>query len=430
MIDTGKENLLVCALCGLTDKNTLATLQDLSPSIFGDPVHADIARTAQRLWRQHGEVTVDLVQSAGDDAWRELVEVRAFPLGILSSTVSGPIALEARRIVTQLARVRKARELAEYAEHAAQFGDLTKAEEHYGGIAAALMEGRQARQSVSIGEVGSALAARYTSKTSTVRGVGMETGIGGWDAGTLGLLGLHRTHLTILAARPAMGKTALALNIAWHVAKTGVPVLFSCGEMTSEELGERLLSHITQIEYSRIRTGRIDSNQLESVHRAFAEMSRTPLHLWDAGRVTATDLLAQARLVGSKEGKPVGLLVVDYLQRMGCDHPYREPRHKVAHNAEALKTMAQDEDMCVLALAQLNRGLEGRGDKRPLMADLREAGEIEQEANEILCLYRHGVYYEETPDHVTELIVRKARGARTGTIDLSWHGATMTFKDA
>ena len=102
----------------------------------------------------------------------------------------------------------------------------------------------------------------------------------------------------------------------------------------------------------------------------------------------------------------------------------------MAHNAEALKSMAQDENMCVLALAQLNRGLESRADRRPLMADLREAGEIEQEANEIVCLYRHHVYHEDTPVYAAELLVRKARGARTGTMDLYWDGSTMTFRNA
>ena len=423
---TAEEAVLTAAL-GNWSPECVTAVQQLDPMDMWDTVHQDILRVAQSVWAETGfvdetSVRGRLTSSESYDLVFELLTTSFAPPR--PETLPGMVDA-----IKRLARVRRAVAHAHAAQAAIADEDVAAAEESFGKIARTMVEGRQRRDAKRLSVIAKDLIEQIQTPAKD-RGTGMGTGLYAWDRGSLGLLGLHRTHLTVLAARPAMGKTALALNIAWNVAAHGTPVLFSCGEMSAVELGERLLSHISQVDYSRIRTGRLDADAHARLADATRAMADAPLHIWDAGRVTAPDLLAQTRLVSAQEGKPVGLLVVDYLQRMGCEQRYREPRHRVAHNAEALKSMAQDENMCVLALAQLNRGLESRTDRRPLMADLREAGEIEQEANEVIALYRHHVYFEDAPPHAAELIVRKARGARTGRMDLRWDGSTMTFGDA
>lgn len=422
--DAAEQSIIVAAL-GEWGNAAVTIVQDVDPDCIFDPVKRKVLRTAQAIWRERGTVDRSSVESRSTTSEEQRCIHDACMIRIIDPKTL-PVSVES---VARLARLREAAKHARNAEAAISAEDLDAAEESLGKIAGAMVDGRQRRKAERLDSITDRLISKLMTPQEH-RGYGLPTGLHAWDRGPLGLLGLHRTHLTVLAARPAMGKTALALNIAWNVAASGTPVVFSCGEMSADELAERLLSHISQVDYSRIRTGRLDNNAHQRVADATEAMRAAPLHIWDAGRVTAPDLLAQCRLVSAKEGQPVGLLVVDYLQRMGCDIRYREPRHKVAHNAEALKSMAQDEHMCVLALAQLNRGLESRADRRPLMADLREAGEIEQEANEIVCLYRHHVYHEDTPAYAAELLVRKARGARTGTMDLHWDGSTMTFRNA
>ena len=421
--------LAICmAASGIWSKEGPAAVLHVDPMDLVDETRRDILRSSQEIWKACGVVDETAIRGSltqkGYEVDRALFEINHGIGAHRRETLPGMIDT-----VRKLARIRRALKHSLAAQAAIDAEDMDAAEESFGKIARTMVEGRQRRDAKRLSVIAKDLIDQIHSP-ATDRGTGMSTGLYAWDRGSLGLLGLHRTHLTVLAARPAMGKTALALNIAWNVAAHGTPVLFSCGEMSAVELGERLLSHISQVDYSRIRTGRLDADAHARLADATRAMADAPLHIWDAGRVTAPDLLAQTRLVSAQEGKPVGLLVVDYLQRMGCEQRYREPRHRVAHNAEALKSMAQDENMCVLALAQLNRGLESRTDRRPLMADLREAGEIEQEANEVIALYRHHVYFEDAPPHAAELIVRKARGARTGRMDLRWDGSTMTFGDA
>ena len=234
--------------------------------------------------------------------------------------------------------------------------------------------------------------------------------------------GLQSSDLIILAARPSMGKTSFAMNIAQHAAlveKTGVAV-FSL-EMSKEQLVMRLLSSVGRIDSQRIRTGKLLDEDWPKLTRAVGMLSEAPIYIDDTPAVSVLEMRAKVRRLAAQYD--IGLIVVDYLQLMRGRNSTENRTQEISEISRSLKALAKEHHVPVIALSQLNRGLESRTDKRPMMSDLRESGAIEQDADIITFIYRDEVYNkaEDNPNRgIAEIIIGKQRNGPTGTVKLTF----------
>ncbi len=243
------------------------------------------------------------------------------------------------------------------------------------------------------------------------------------------LLGMQPGQLIILAARPAMGKTSLALNIANNVCEHhGKPVAIFSLEMLDKELSMRLLSSKAKVDSKRLRTKNFLDTDLRNIGQAVKELSSFPIFINDNGETTVLDVQSQCRKIQAEHG--LGLVIVDYLQLMNPHNKTISREQQISEMSRGLKTLAKELQCPVVALSQLNRGVEARPNKRPTTADLRESGAIEQDADIVMFVYRDEVYNPDTKEPgVAEVIVGKNRGGETGTAKLAWVGAYTTFEN-
>ena len=257
--------------------------------------------------------------------------------------------------------------------------------------------------------------------------VGVTTGFTDLDAR---LAGMQRSDLLILAARPSMGKTALALNIARSAAMVGgVAVAVFSLEMSRGQLVGRLLSSMAEIDASRMRLGHLVEDEWEALLAASDDLRGARIFLDDTPGLSIGDLRARARRL-SAQASDLGLIVIDYLQLMQGDDPKAPRIQQIGDISRGLKALAKDLNVPVLALSQLNRGVEARADKRPMMSDLRESGAIEQDADVIMFIYRDEYYNPESPDKgLAEVIIAKQRNGPTGMVKLVFTGRYARFDD-
>ncbi len=255
---------------------------------------------------------------------------------------------------------------------------------------------------------------------------GVETGFEDLDRLTTGF---HKSDLIILAARPAMGKTALSLNAIWHASgEKKMPVAIFSLEMSKEQLVQRLISQTTRIPTQALRSGNVKAEDWPKLVRGVAEVSRAPIWIDDTAGVTLMEIRAKVRRLASQLNvageMPLSLVVVDYLQLMvgGEARNRAENRQQeVSEISRGLKVLARDLDVPVLAIAQLSRAVEARHDKRPLLSDLRDSGAIEQDADMVMFLYRDEYYNSDSDDKgIAEVIVGKHRNGPTGKVQLAW----------
>jgi replicative DNA helicase len=253
---------------------------------------------------------------------------------------------------------------------------------------------------------------------------GVETGFEDLDRLTTGF---HKSDLVVLAARPAMGKTALALNAIWHASgQRGWPVAIFSLEMSKEQLVQRLISQTTRIPAQALRSGNVSAEDWPKLVRGVAEVSRAPIWIDDTAGVTLMEMRAKVRRLSSqlkaRGERPLSLVVVDYLQLMvGQTNRSENRQQEIAEISRGLKILARDLDVPVLAIAQLSRAVEQRHDKRPLLSDLRDSGAIEQDADMVMFLYRDEYYNPDSDDKgVAEVIVGKHRNGPTGKVQLAW----------
>ena len=241
--------------------------------------------------------------------------------------------------------------------------------------------------------------------------------------------GLQKGDLVIVAGRPSMGKTAFALNIAENVALAeGLPVVVFSMEMSGEQLAARLLGSVGRVDQGRMRTGKLQDDEWPRVTDAIARLSNTQILIDETGALSSLELRARARRIARNFGGTLGLVVIDYLQLMsgsGSENRATE----ISEISRSLKSLAKELQCPVVALSQLNRGLEQRPNKRPIMSDLRESGAIEQDADLIMFIYRDEVYHPDTTQDkgVAEIIVGKQRNGPIGTVRLSWQGPFTKF---
>jgi replicative DNA helicase len=246
---------------------------------------------------------------------------------------------------------------------------------------------------------------------------GLSTGLRKLDELTLGL---QAGELFIIAARPGMGKTALAIGIAHHVAQEGTPVFFFSAEMPSETLMIRMFSGATGIDSHQLRRGSLFGSSWASLARAAESIGSIPLFIDDGSDLTPTELRATARRLKGEHG--IGLLVVDYMQLMKANGRYETREREVAEISRTLKGIARELNIPVIGLSQLNRKIEDRPNKTPQLSDLRESGAIEQDADVIAFIYR------DEAQGTAEINIAKHRNGPTGHITVRFSG-TQTFKD-
>ena len=245
--------------------------------------------------------------------------------------------------------------------------------------------------------------------------------------------GFHENELIIMAARPGMGKTAFALNIATNVARsTNKNVAIFNFEMSAEQLVNRMLSSIGQINFSKFRNGNFDNDDWKKLGEAVSVLADTNIKIDDTAGSTISDIRSKCRrLASSKEG--LALVVIDYLQLISGSSKSSQinRQQEVSDISRGLKMMAMELHVPVIALAQLSRAVEGRPDKKPLMSDLRESGSIEQDADMVGFLYRDAYYNKEAglkkDVDVTEFIIGKNRNGPTETLEFLFKGSTVTF---
>ncbi len=242
--------------------------------------------------------------------------------------------------------------------------------------------------------------------------------------------GLQQSDLVIIAGRPSMGKTILAMNIAEHVAiKSRAPVLVFSLEMPGEAIVMRLLSSLCRIDQLRIRTGKLMDEDWPRITSTVSMLSEAPLFIDDAPALSPAEMRARARRVAKEQGQ-LGLIVVDYLQLMQVPGNNENRTAEISEISRSLKSLAKELKVPVIALSQLNRGLEQRADKRPIMSDLRESGAIEQDADLIAFIYRDEVYNENSPDKGTaEIIIAKQRNGPIGKLRLTFMGQYTCFEN-
>ncbi len=234
--------------------------------------------------------------------------------------------------------------------------------------------------------------------------------------------GFHPSDLIILAARPAMGKTSFMLAVAHHIASVeGKPVAIFSLEMSKEQLVMRLLSSLAEVPLHHIRSGFLTDDQMEALRRASEEIRYLPIYIDDSPGLTTVDLRIKARKALTE--KKVEFIAIDYLQMLRSPLKHGSRQEEVAEISRSLKSLAKELNIPIMALAQLSRQVEQRSDKRPQLADLRESGQIEQDADLILFLHRPE-YYKKNPDPsekgIAEIIVAKQRQGPTGTVKVAF----------
>lgn len=254
--------------------------------------------------------------------------------------------------------------------------------------------------------------------------IGLTTGFKDLDDHTAGL---QKSNLIIVAARPAMGKTAFVLNVAQNTAlKSGAKVLIFSLEMGKEELGLRMLSSDTNIEMQKLKTGNLSRGEWEDLYIGVDRLINAGIYIDDTPGISLMEMKNKCRRLKAEKG--LDLIIVDYLQLMEAKAESRQ--QEISKLSRSLKILAKEMDCPVVVLSQLSRAVEQRMDEKPQLSDLRESGAIEQDADLVMFLYRDEYYNPDTDKPNTcEVIIAKHRGGATGTVELTWLGKYTKFAD-
>ncbi|MBF0359608.1 MAG: replicative DNA helicase [Oligoflexia bacterium] len=255
--------------------------------------------------------------------------------------------------------------------------------------------------------------------------VGLSTGFDHLDAK---LLGLQAGQLIIVAARPGMGKTSLALNIAMNsIEHSKLPVAIFSLEMLASELSLRILSSYAKIDSKKLRTKNLYDNELKQLGATVQTLANYPIYINDDGGTTIFDIQSECRKIKAEHG--LGIVIVDYVQLMKPHSATTFREQQIAEISRGLKVLSKELECPVMALSQLNRGVESRTDKRPTLSDLRESGALEQDADVVLLVYRDDCYYPDSSREkgIAEIIIGKNRSGEAGVVKLGWKGSYTSF---
>ncbi len=254
---------------------------------------------------------------------------------------------------------------------------------------------------------------------------GVPTGFSDLDYRTAGL---HGSELILIAARPAMGKSAFALNIATNVAlKSNIPVAIFSLEMSKEQMVNRILCSEAMVDSNKVKTGKLEDEDWSKLAEAIGPLSETGIYIDDTPGISVMEIRAKCRKL--KLEKDIGLVVIDYLQLIqGNGKRSFNREQEISEISRSLKILSKELNVPVIALSQLSRAVEQRPDHRPMLSDLRESGAIEQDADIVMFLYRDDYYNENSEKkNIAEVIIAKHRGGSTGTVDLGWLGSYTKF---
>ena len=253
---------------------------------------------------------------------------------------------------------------------------------------------------------------------------GVPTGLSSID---LKLSGLQASQLILLAARPAMGKTALGLTMAWNAAKEGKSVAFFSLEMSILQLNYRLISMVSMIDLEQVMNGRIKDDEWELLFRSVKDIADKDLYVDETPAISLSEMRSKLKRLKAERG--LDLVVIDYLQLMSSDSNKENRQNEIASISRGLKSLSKELNCPILSLAQLSREADKRADHKPILSDLRESGAIEQDADVVMLLYREDYYDEEDNPNIAKVIVAKHRNGATGTIDLFFNKTCTTFRD-
>lgn len=253
---------------------------------------------------------------------------------------------------------------------------------------------------------------------------GVTTGISSVDDK---LSGLQSSQLILLAARPAMGKTALGLTMAWNAANAGKSVAFFSLEMSTYQLNQRLISMVSMIDLEKIITGNLEADEWIEIINAITKIKEKEIYVDETAGITLSELRSKCKRLKAEEG--LDLIVIDYLQLMTGEGRFDNRQQEIAQISRGLKSLSKEINCPVLSLAQLSREADKRSDHKPILSDLRESGAIEQDADVVMLLYREDYYDEDDNPNVAKVILAKHRNGPTGLMELFFHKQCTTFRD-
>lgn len=416
----------------MLSKDALADVIDaVKPDDFYDNGHKEIFDVMVELFRNN--VSVDMVTVCEELKKRKSLEMvggRAYIATLSAEVPSTTNAAEYGKIVSEKASMRQLIKTAEdirekgYEEKLDPSEILDYAEK-------GIFEIAQQRQGSDYAPIKEVLLENVAmiDKAIQTQGqvVGLSTGFKRLDELTSGL---QRSDLVIIAARPAMGKTAFVLNLAQNAAiKSRATVLLFSLEMSKEQLGQRLLSMESRVEMQKLKTGNIQRNDWDRINMALDSLSKTNIHIDDTPGISVLEMKNKCRRL--KADKGLDLVVIDYLQLMRADGKADSRQQEISTLSRYLKLLAREMDCPVIVLSQLSRAPEQRPNHRPVLSDLRESGSIEQDADMVMFLYRDDYYNKEDSEKpgVCEVNLAKHRSGPTEQFDLTWVERYTKFSD-
>lgn len=419
----------------LIDPNAFHKVIDvgLQQTDFYKEAHGKVFQTIQELISKSEPVDlITLTAALKNREIYELVGGSAFLTGLFDNSYSSANVVHYAKIVKEKATLRRMiGAVSQIAENA--YGGVENVEEFLDEAEKLIFEVTDSKLRQTFLPIGQILM----TNMATLNALGeQKTGVTGLPTGFTDLdektSGLHPGNLLIIAGRPAMGKTSFVMNIAERSAlRAQASVAIFSLEMAREELGMRLLSGVARIDASRLKTGRLSEIDWKNLSKASQQLSASKIFIDDTPAITVLEMRARCRRLQAEHG--LHLVIVDYLQLMrgsskggkgGADSRERE----ISEISRSLKALAKELRVPVIALSQLNRGVESRPDKRPMLSDLRESGAIEQDADIVAFVYRDEVYNKESEDRgVAEIILAKHRAGGVGTVRLKWIAECTAF---
>lgn len=403
----------------------------VKPQDFYDKNHKEIFEAMLDLNRKN--VPVDALTVAEELKKRgslDMVGGRAYVASLSSGTPTTSNALEYGKIVAEKASVRRLIDTADDIVVKGYEGGMD-ANQMLDYAESGIFEISQLRQKGQYAHIRDVLISNIEiiDKASQMEGglTGITTGFKYLDTMTSGL---QKSDLIILAARPAMGKTAFALSLALNAAVKGrASVMMFSLEMSKEQLGQRLLSMESKVDMQSLKTGRLERRDWDDINIAMDVLSGANIHIDDTAGITIMEMKSKCRRLKAEEG--LDLVVIDYLQLMTPEGKSDSRTQEISVISRNLKLLARELDCPVIVLSQLSRAPETRTDHRPMLSDLRESGSIEQDADIVIFLYRDEYYNEDTESPgECEVIVAKHRSGPTGTVKLAWLEKLTRFVDS
>ena len=415
-------------------------VEHLKPESFYKPAHRYIYEAMLQLYNSGSDKTIDIV-SVSDflnvNQKLELVGGRAYVNDLSYNTITTANVEYYVKLVQEKAIKRS---LINAGSEIVSAGyDVNPVEESLEQAEKLIFDIASQKDSKSVISIKDIVSDVYAKIEERANNKGQLTGVdtGFYELNTY-TNGLQKSDLIILAARPAMGKTAFALNIAQNVAlRAKVPVAIFSLEMSKDQLAQRLMCSEAEVDTQRLKTGNVQAKDWEKLTKAMAELYDSKIYIDDTAGCTITDLRAKCRRLAMAE-KDLGLIVIDYLQLI--EGTGREDRmQQISSISRGLKILAKELNIPILALSQLSRAVEGRNDKRPMLSDLRESGSIEQDADIVMFIYRDE-YYNSSNDEENdaekaankgeaEIIIAKHRNGPVGTVKLLFQGSITKFKN-